>query len=989
MKNKKKVFRNISFVITLLFIGTLFYNKINVKAVDKTPSLKVDFSANPNPVVVGEDVDITCTITPQPFEIARPEKEIVLVLDVSGSMSDEIEVEYCPNTYYSWQYCYEHGEWGRHVISRKTKMESAKEAAKNFVDKMKTVDNLKIGIVAFSSYGIINPNEKTTSILDKTYGENFYQTYGYNLISSSDTTTLNNIINNLGAEGGTNTGDGLRNAAYLLNKSSSTANKTIVLMSDGLPTFSSSKSLVVTGYDWRGRPVYGYSKDNYVDITKATGGYPNNTGDGTADNGDSNYAKEIGAIIKQKGYNIYSIGYGLGNSNSTSNKLLKSIHESMGGTTGNFFADDSGSIDAIFNNIGDKIIDSYEVKDVEINLNLSEDFQLATGVSKVTLPEDKKIVYRKAANSTSTVTRYEANPVQFTFKVKANKESTNTAGTSFGSGTVTYKDWYGKEESVDLNPINIKVNPLNNIPNIRATLLGATPNPVYPGEEVEISYRITPEAFTTKSLRTESGVIDEAIFVTDLSQKMGQNQRMSQLQNGVVNSILNQSSLSITKFGVIGYNSIVTVGDRNNINDPKNVSMKKTTNVNELLAPLFDIKDANSKDGFRKIFQEGMLNTSSDNTRNIDEALSTAKNIFDKFGKPENSKAIILIDTGTSTYSKSIAAEIKNKGYKIITVDLKNDTSTTLQSLHIDLGGIVNSVENNSDYLYGTFTDGQNYNSVNADMLKVANRLIDGTIIKPYETISPNLFFDLNDNFDYVKGSASSNLSDISTDGNKLKFHVSPISYTNTGKTADGSYEYTAPEYTVSFKVKIKDGKSGDLSFATNPAINEIDSYKNYISYTKFNNIENRLLVDTPIITINNSNIQHGVYEGITNPSPIYSGNTREFAKGATVPMAALFDTVRNENNIRLTISPQLTVKDSVKIYSVGANGELKDIANMSANNNVYSYNLNVTSVTKILVLYNVTLPESAGTHTNTIYVGAESKDAEIKVKDESLPDLF
>ncbi|ERK32388.1 vWA domain-containing protein [Clostridium intestinale] len=975
MKNKKKVFRNISFVITLLFIGTLFYNNINVKAVDKTPSLKVDFSANPNPVVVGEDVDITCTITPQPFEIARPEKEIVLVLDVSGSMSDEIEVEYCKEPSFLG-YCAVHfGQRAGHVISSKTKMEAAKEAARNFVDKMKTVENLKIGIVAFSSYGIINPKEKTTSILDKTYGENFYQTYGYNLISSSDTTTLNTIINNLGAEGGTNTGDGLRNAAYLLNKSSSTANKTIVLMTDGLPTFSSH--------------ISNKNSNSFNDITKATGGYPNNTGNGTADNGDSTYAKTIGAIIKQKGYNIYSIGYGLGNSNSTSNILLKSIHESMGGTTGNFFADDSGSIDAIFNNIGDKIIDSYEVKDVEINLNLSEDFQLGTGVSKVTLPEDKKIVYRKAANSTSTVTRYEANPVQFTFKVKANKESTNIGGTSFGSGTVTYKDWYGKDESVALNPINIKVNPLNNVPNIRATLLSATPNPVYPGEEVEISYRITPEAFTTKSLRTESGVIDEAIFVTDLSQKMGQNQRMSQLQNGVVNSVLNKSSLSITKFGIIGYNSSVTVGDRNNISDPKNVSMKKTTNVNELLAPLFDIKDANSKDGFRKIFQEGMLKTSSDNARNIDEALNTAKNIFDKFGNPENSKAIILIDTGTSTYSKSIATEIRNKGYKIITVDLKNDTSTTLQRLHSDLGGIVNSVENNNDYLYGTFSDGQNYNSVDADMLKVANRLIDGTIIKAYESISPNLFFDLNDNFDYVDGSASSNLSDITTDGNKLKFQVSPISYTNTGKTADGSYEYTAPEYTVSFKVKIKDGKSGDLSFATNPAINEIDSYKNYISYTKFNNIENRLLVDTPIITINNSDIQHGVYEGITNPSPIYSGNTREFAKGAMVPMAALFNTVRNENNIRLTISPQLTVKDSVKIYSVGANGELQFIANMSVSNNVYSYNLNVTSVTKILVLYNVTLPESAGTHTNTIYVGAESKDAEIKVKDESLPDLF
>ncbi|HBA03883.1 MAG TPA: hypothetical protein DCW51_08005, partial [Clostridium sp.] len=80
-------------------------------------------SVSPEFPKVGEDITVSGEIIPKPFEAEVPAKEIVLVLDVSGSMADNVYVN------------------GK----SSTKIAELKKAAKNFVDKMKDVPNLKIG----------------------------------------------------------------------------------------------------------------------------------------------------------------------------------------------------------------------------------------------------------------------------------------------------------------------------------------------------------------------------------------------------------------------------------------------------------------------------------------------------------------------------------------------------------------------------------------------------------------------------------------------------------------------------------------------------------------------------------------------------------------------------------------------------------------------------------------------------------------------------
>ena len=933
MKNKKKL----SFMLVVLVL-VLIMSNIIIKAnavVNTKPMFEVEVSVSPTTAGVGEDVTVSGVIKPQPFELEIPKREVVLVLDVSGSMSG-------------------------------SRIANLKEAANNFIARMNSVSGLQVAIVAYSSEAVINPNGKSGNKTVKSIDVNSSHSIP-NYISASNgflpitDSRLSGMINNLEALGGTNTGEGLRKAQFVFNSGTAGANKTIVFMSDGEPTFYSARSSTDRNY---------YTTIDNTNPTIAGPGSSNTTQ-------TLGYSTTIGGLIKDNVDNVFSIGYELGSANSSGNTIMRSIHNSMGGVDSNFFATSEGAIDSVMQQIATNIIDTYKISNIKLNLSFSSGITLADGTNSVNINE---VTYRKVSEINGKA-RYEASNIPFSFIIKGSEEVINY--NIFNNSNITYP-WNNETLTANLPQTFITINQNNILPNMQATLLSATPNPAYPGEEVEITYRITPEEFTSKVMNTDSGAINEAIFITDLSQMMTQGNRFSVIQNAITNRVLNNTTLNKTKFGVIGYNSSVSIGDRNSLNNPKDVSMKNTTDINSLLVPLFDISNGDSKDGFRQLFQSGKMTlssqTSSNSTRNIDAALTMAKNTFNKFGTANNRKAIVLINAGNVNYTSGIVQDIKNQGYKVISLDISGANNTNLQSFHQDLGGDTN------DYLIGKI-DGGNYNAVDSDMTKVADRLISGVINKPYPPIYPKLNFDLNNNFQYVSNSSSSNITNATLNGEKLVLDLSPINYNYFGRTTDNNYKYTASEMTVSFRVKPKSGLSGELSFASNPP--EVQNLKNFILYNRFSGTEVRRPIDTPRITINNSNIQHGVYEGITNPSPIYSGNTREFAKGAMVPMAALFNTVRNENNIRLTISPQLTVKDSAKIYSVGTNGELQFIANMSAINNVYSYNLNVTSGTKILVLYNVILPESAGTHTNTIYVGAESKDAEIKVKDESLPDLF
>lgn len=433
--NKKKF---LSLIFGIVFVLCIII-PICVNATGETPpNIEVEYlGTEPSNPLVGQSFKVKYKISPQPFEYEEElrEKQIVLVLDKSGSMKNE------------------------------NKMTNLKTAAINFINSLTTgtdgqtpkIKNLKIGIVSYDKSGIIT--SELTSVTETEY------------VNTANIESLKNKINELNADGGTNTGDGLRKAAYLLNNSyADNTNKTIIFMSDGIPTYYSELYerqqnnnkwwLPNNGY------VEGIDKGFYTSIDEENpSGNRSIKVQGPGNDDDSNgsclnYAKTIGDIIKsQINCNVFSIGYGLGNENSDSNKKMKAIYKSMGGIDDNFFASgtDENAINSVFQSIAGKIVKT-NFDDVKLELDLDENFTVESGLEitngnsgKITI---NPIVYRKDSENAN---RYIADEQIVEFTVKAQKEGDFKL---IKGGKITYTDIDGntKEKSLSQQSISIEKN---------------------------------------------------------------------------------------------------------------------------------------------------------------------------------------------------------------------------------------------------------------------------------------------------------------------------------------------------------------------------------------------------------------------------------------------------------------------------------------------------------------------------------------------------
>ncbi|WP_235069156.1 DUF5057 domain-containing protein [Turicibacter sp. TJ11] len=415
----------------------------NTKDVSSLEKLKphIDFTylgITPSNPMVGQEFTVRYKLTPQPFQhnISKP-KEIVLVLDGSGSMSG-------------------------------TKLENLKNAAEEFITKMREVDNLKVAIVVFSSNGTINPisvngTKSLKSVDSSQHSVPNYTSFTDEYFLDIQDPRLITMIDNIKAQGGTNTGDGLRKAEYLLGqKGDSTANKTIILMSDGLPTFYSGSSQSEKNYytEFKDDSVGNFKTDRKGKVTYYS---PYLKGTGT-DSNESNvttsteYAKKIGNIIRSNNYNIFSIGYELGDSNSIANQKLKEIHTSMGGiVTGDnntFFASDEGAIDTVFTRIAEQLIKSYSFNDAQLNLELPDSVTLLEETAVVNGIKIDPIVYELGENNW-----YHA-PEQFIeFKIKVDAVGDIKI---FNPDTrLTYTDISGNKQSIPIESPTITIAPFD------------------------------------------------------------------------------------------------------------------------------------------------------------------------------------------------------------------------------------------------------------------------------------------------------------------------------------------------------------------------------------------------------------------------------------------------------------------------------------------------------------------------------------------------
>ncbi|MCS6132166.1 VWA domain-containing protein [Clostridium botulinum] len=495
-------------VVSIFFIVAMISGQlIAVNAIDREISDKPSFdveitSVTPENPVAGEDILVRGQIIPKPFEtkLNSQKKRIVLVLDVSGSMNDVVSG-------LLW--------W------KSTKLDELKDSAKKFINKMKNIPNIEIAIVSYSNWGEI----EQTSI------GNSYATIFHDISYEKNISNLEKIIDNLGAHGGTNTGDGLRKAEYALENYKSNddkyINKSIVFMTDGMPTF------YCTGPDEGYYTEIDRSNHNLGGNGREDWGITEIFQDKTNLKNSLNYAKKIGNIIKnnQEKRNVYSIGYGtnlnvslngvirdilegiFGVSYIKANDLLEEIHESMGGKPEDFYITNDNAIQGVFNNIADKIIDSYDIKNININMSFNENFTLNLGGNSIKV-DDIKYVKKSEHNG---IVRYEADPIEFSFVIKA--KNIGKYNLLDEENNYIEFDWEKEKLKNDLKG-NYVINISNSIvPNINAIIDPNIKKTANSSDTIDIRYNIDTPPFEYNIVaNTKELVVNDAKVYIDLGE---------------------------------------------------------------------------------------------------------------------------------------------------------------------------------------------------------------------------------------------------------------------------------------------------------------------------------------------------------------------------------------------------------------------------------------------------------------------------------------
>ena len=385
----------------------------------------------------GRSADVTIIVKGEEFdETSTEEREIVLVLDVSGSMNEEIE--------------------------RKTKIAALKESANELINSLLSEENINtttVGIVFYS-----------------TKAENFC-----NL--TNDKGVLKECLKSIKAEGATNVQAGIKTAKELFSDNNNS--KTIILLSDGEPTKYNDANGTEHGngntdnyenteyftdsdisYDifhykksWTRTFYLDEAKTKVVMVCKFTNSGFNYECTTVEEYRPSTKAKEEVQPFKNLG-TIYTIGFG--NVNATAQKFL----EEMASSKDKYFI--AGSIEslkdafkAIVNQI-DLIANDVKVTDIVPNTFEVDKDYLDNKFNSKEEQDDGSVTYKNEKGMD-------------VLNVKENKDDTTTI------------TWYiGVLKSTEQNDLTFRIKALNPYygsmyTNTRATVTGIASdgNPFY------------------------------------------------------------------------------------------------------------------------------------------------------------------------------------------------------------------------------------------------------------------------------------------------------------------------------------------------------------------------------------------------------------------------------------------------------------------------------------------------------------------------------
>ncbi|MFZ5966253.1 MAG: DUF5057 domain-containing protein [Bacillota bacterium] len=307
--------------------------------------------------------------------IGQTPKEIVLVIDTSGSMDWDINGNETSN-------------------NNNKRITYMKTAAKNFVDRFENQANVKIGIVSYDYEATLESELKSTT---------------------SYSNSLKSTIDSLSANGGTNTGDGLRMAYWLLKNSPNLdAQKYIVSLTDGDPTFRTivdKNNILNDYYSWfryysNYDDYWPYTSENFKSHTSNSSSnifiagtsnpidrlkvFTKNNRENVFQKGHNQwneenerclqYAEEIGEMIKDEGnFSSYVIGFSNGVSSDNLQRMgLASGADEIAPGRNYAYANTGNDLGAIYAAFADEIINQVPLENAQFSELLPEGIDVDT-----------------------------------------------------------------------------------------------------------------------------------------------------------------------------------------------------------------------------------------------------------------------------------------------------------------------------------------------------------------------------------------------------------------------------------------------------------------------------------------------------------------------------------------------------------------------------------------------------------------------------------
>lgn len=501
-KIKNKFFiKQIVFALTLIFIFPLCFSGSVTNAETNYPKIDVETSTKQIETPLGKEFEIKYKLIPHPIPVnavnQKSEKNIVLVIDTSGSMNEGI-------SYYQ------------------TKMEALKSAAKNFIEKFKNIPNVNIGIVSYSNFAA-----KQSEIIS---ANNKYKDLEY-------------TIDKLDSNGGTNIGDGIRVGTKMLLNTDKNSKRYLVLMTDGEPTNLSYKSS-----DYIGEPINYYSSicgwigydynhyyiddDGYLYYRKIDYGKKyrnlwsyfgindneNNLKIATYYTSDPDgyclkYSKMMAANIYQNDISSFFIGFGR-DSNKRKLKMIANVAngkpEDDENVTNYFDADSANAISNIYSSIADKIKKECVIQNVKLNLNLPKQIEISKNEINIEKQGNKDNKYMKYIKKIPNIiyklnnskTEYIADPIVITVKLKCKEEGSFTISHESANDSLTYNNVKDNEVKQKLPKISVNSKSFNGGFNINRKIVPESlNNQVDINKPFKIQYTIIPNPIQYKFSR--------------------------------------------------------------------------------------------------------------------------------------------------------------------------------------------------------------------------------------------------------------------------------------------------------------------------------------------------------------------------------------------------------------------------------------------------------------------------------------------------------